>query len=205
MTYPALGTEGEMLAEVRQAVVNPLVWIVGGYKGKTAAALAEAWPDARIDVFEPAQWAAVEGARATWRYPNVRWAPFGLGAASGPLPMGEWGNDACSMLQEPGQRDWGIGEGWFVEVAELLPEGAMVDLAIFNCEGGELVVLPHLFGTGLIDRFAWLLVQWHTVYRGEAECDKVMAQLKTRFALERADGYAWTLWRRQWAPKGLDF
>lgn len=187
-------------------VNHPRIWIVGGYKGKTAKVLAKVWPHCAIEVWEPQQWAAEEADRACENLARVAVHHKGLGdeALNGTLSMGEWHTDACSMLQEPGQRNWGEGTGEFVDVAMPASNIDGVELTIMNCEGGEFIILPRLRITGLLWKFKWLLIQWHKVYMNDGILREEMHLLnQSHEKIERdgevglpdLDDVTWTLWR----------
>lgn len=170
------------------------VFIIGAYQGATALELARLY-DPHIWAFEPqlAMAAVLEGLAL----PKMRTFPFGLAEKDAILPMAEVGNDGATFFFPPDARSQ-IADGRLVEIAAFLEveaAPAFIDLAVINCEGYELVLLPHMIDCGIIGRFRNLMVQFHLDW----ELGKTYRALRRRLSkthyLLWDHGPAWVAWR----------
>ena len=208
-----LGAEGAILAGLDLDAASR-IWIVGGYKGKTARLLAEAYGSC-MEVFDP-QAHAIENLYALRNEAMAeinKWKPGDRPAAelaslvvmgvfeaglldetAGYLPMREAGNDACSFFSLPGGRD--MGEGAAVDVAEVWR--GPLDLMLLNCEGAEFPIIRRLYDIGALCHVRHLVAQFHLVAAEEGEYDFTLGLLARVFGAP-AWGDAlpsWGYWRR---------
>jgi len=126
---------------------------VGGYTGRWALQIADRYQP-RLYVFEPQPWAFAACLRVMGDRATV--LPYGLGAISGMLPMGDWGTDGASFVK-PGSQ----GSGMLIEIGAAFRDLAIehIDLMLMNIEGYEYTLLPHMFDQGIYpDR---LMAQFH--------------------------------------------
>lgn len=128
---------------------------VGGYKGRWALQIAERYSP-RLYVFEPQPWAFAACQRVLGDRAKV--LPYGLGATSGMLAMGDWETDGCSFVKPGGQT---TGSGMLREIGGAFRELGIttIDLMLVNIEGYEYTLLPHMFDRGICP--ARLMVQFH--------------------------------------------
>lgn len=128
---------------------------VGGYKGRWALQIAERYHP-WLYVFEPQPWAFAACQKVLDGKAIV--LPYGLGATSGMLPMGDWETDGCSFVKPSSATS---GSGMMREIGGAFRELQIsrVDLMLINIEGYEYTLLPHMFDQGIYpDR---LMVQFH--------------------------------------------
>lgn len=170
MSNPHAHRMDELVAEVKASAADPVyVWDrkaldwpdltpdsvvveVGGYKGRWALQIAEHYHP-RLYVFEPQPWAfatceAVLGDQATV-------LPFGLGAISDMLPMGEWETDGASFVKH------GEHYGLIREISRAFKDHTIttIDLMLMNIEGYEYTLLPHMLSKGILPKR--MMVQFH--------------------------------------------
>lgn len=126
---------------------------VGGYKGRWALQIAERFGP-RLYVFEPQRWAAevcrdVLGNRAFIM-------SIALGILTGPMLMGEWETDGCSLVKDGAEHQvemWEIGRVFqYLNLSH-------IDLMLMNIEGYEYTLIPHMLDRGICPQR--LMVQFH--------------------------------------------
>jgi FkbM family methyltransferase len=149
--------------------------------------------------FEPQMWAYDKALERLESYNEDRWylLPYGLGATSGELAMGEYHTDACSFINTgPGSREQGVGQiKEFCQIMRAL-DIKEIELFICNMEGYEFWLLPHLKRMSWLPKIKRLAVQWHTDLSrlfGENEMDvSIDAISECGFQLVVDERPAWT-------------
>lgn len=136
------------------------VVIIGAYKGITMELMDELYHPAHIYGFEPQDWAAQEAANRLQGRDNCQVYNVALGIGEDKYTMGEWGTDACSLINTgPQSREHGTVQ---MMPAELyfanIPHS---DLVIMNIEGYEYTLLSHLRQHSILPTIDRLAVQWH--------------------------------------------
>lgn len=141
---------------------DSIVVVVGAYKGITMDLLDELYHPSLIYGFEPQPWAAKEAfERLKEKFPRLQVYNAALGVTEGDYEMGEWGTDACSLVNTgPSAREHGIvhvvpAETYFNNIPHC-------DLMVMNIEGYEFTLLPHMRAQEILKKVDRLAVQWHT-------------------------------------------
>lgn len=140
---------------------DSIIVVVGAYKGITMDLLDEIYHPSRIYGFEPQPWAAQEAANRFRERPNCQVYNVALGGEKGLFEMGEWGTDACSLVNTgPTAREHGLGQ---IEPPETYFKNIPhCDLMVMNIEGSEFTLLPYMRAQGILKKVERLAVQWHT-------------------------------------------
>lgn len=127
---------------------------VGGYKGRWALQIAERYHP-RLFVFEPQPWAAATCKAALGSNAFVQ--DFALGTMTGPMLMGEWETDGCSLVKDSMEHPVEM-----IEISRAFRQLTIttIDLMLMNIEGYEYTLLPHMLSKGILPRR--LMVQFHT-------------------------------------------
>lgn len=181
---------------------KPVVVIAGAYKGIVMHLAAERWKAGLVVGFEPQGWAFEEAQRRISVYPQCRIYPFGLGTETRRVLLGEYGTDACSMVNTgPGARSW--GEGFVVDSLEALtglvfyPRRWEIDLLVLNMEGYEFRLLPYLLAGGIKPRA--IAVQFHFGIGGDEDrYAEIQDTLAEDYVLVVDARPAWEYWKRRW-------
>lgn len=136
------------------------VVVIGAYKGLTMDLMDELYHPAAIYGFEPQDWAAQIAADRVGTRPNCQVYNVALGIGEGQFPMGEWGTDACSLVNiGPASRERGTVHMMPAEIYfKHIPHS---DLVIMNIEGYEYSLLSHLRQHGILQTIDRLAIQWH--------------------------------------------
>jgi FkbM family methyltransferase len=167
---------------------------IGAYTGEYAEALA-ARGVGRIEAFEPVpDYAAACRARAA-RHPAIRVHEYGLADRDFRTRM------TLDGLASSSYRSHGaMIEAEFRDIAGILAALDLPEIALakINIEGGEYAILPRLIETGLITRFAALLIQFHRIDSGsEAAYATIAARLSATHAPAWRYPFVWELWQRR--------
>jgi FkbM family methyltransferase len=127
---------------------------VGGYKGRWALQIAERYAP-RLYVFEPQRWAA-EVCRDVL-HNRAFIMDLALGTTTGPMLMGEWETDGCSLVKDGAEyqvKMWEISDVFrYLKIDH-------IDLMLINIEGYEYTLIPHMLERDI--RPQRLMVQFHT-------------------------------------------
>lgn len=161
----------------------PTIVVAGAYKGLVVDYLATLYPSAPVLGYEPQGWAYEVARERNSIHKNAKIYPYGLGVETkDSVPMGEFSTDACSFLEDSGERGFGNLEDAALHL------GPGVDLLVINMEGYEYKLLPYLL------RFApkALAVQFHTKYATWNEHFNLL------FNLGKVYGHEFTLALPQW-------
>lgn len=140
------------------------VIIAGAYKGKLMELISRLYPGVTIHGFEPQLWAIEKAYERNLPMGGERGAsflhPYGIGDSEGQLEMGEFETDAASFINV-GTRKQGFGQ--IREFGSVMSEHDIerIDLAIFNMEGYEFVLLPYLLSQNWLEKIDRLAIQWH--------------------------------------------
>ena len=170
------------------------VFVIGAYQGATIRQLVEKY-DPMIYAFEPQ--IPMLAAIVSMGWPKVKLFNFGLGERDAILPMCNVGNDACSFVFPEGARfQTADGElrviNRFME-EEQLPD--IIDLAVINIEGYELILLPHMIDTGIIKRFRHLMIQFHLGWELGLTYDSLRERIGHSHEVMWDYGPTWVAWR----------
>lgn len=169
------------LAHVIQPPENAVVVIAGAYKGKLMEYMATFHHCKAVYGFEPQDWAyatAIERLGDNW--PTCHMLPYGIAIEDNlDLDMGEWGTDGCSILADTRERGTGHFKEAIAEFTKIIAaEERAIDLAIFNMEGYEFILLDYLLDhehiASMVRKFA---IQFHTQYATPAMFGKVLGKL----------------------------
>lgn len=163
------------------------VIVAGAYEGKAIQLLKDLYPGIMVYGFDPQAWAiAAARERLEAKASDDGWAlfDFALGVGDGNQVMSEWHTDAASFI-EMGREPRDAGHGRLREFGKVMLELEIetIDLAVFNMEGYEYLLLPHLQQTGWLNAIRRLAIQWH-VHAGDARdesrltIDRLLAQLQ---------------------------
>jgi hypothetical protein len=155
------------LAEVVTAYLplEPLICIVGSYKGKLAEFLTEQAHPLNIVCFDPQEWANKEAQQRLSNYPEALVMGYGLGVENAAVPLHHFGTDACSMVFTGNDAPTQLVQAGPVHegISELI--NTQYDLGIINIEGYEFTLLPYIMEKLAIENhFKKLAVQFHTDY-----------------------------------------
>lgn len=170
--------------------------VAGGYKGDTADFLRKVHRS-RVYAFEPQEWAVTE---LQERFAGDHWVqvrPFGLGSTNADgMPMGEYGNDACSFLFDRSTVRT-VGKGDLRDVAQVWKEEGIgyLDLLLLNMEGYEYVLLPYMADRGLLACVGNVVLQIHEHVAVEGVA--LGSVLRQTHEIVADFGPAWQWWRRK--------
>lgn len=139
-------TDNWHLAHMLYVPAGATVVVAGAYRGKVMEYMLRTFPSiGQIHGYEPQIWAAKEAKAAVSAWPNAYVHPYALGSkTAASQPMGEFNTDGCSFLG--GQRDQGVGDlnDVYHEFNQEYFKPNGIDLAIFNMEGYEYVLVPYM-------------------------------------------------------------
>lgn len=139
-----------------QLTSESVVVEVGGFHGRWAQHIQERYHPI-ILVFEPQKWLIPE---LRERLPGATVCNYGLwDKDAGDVPMSEYGTDGASFVNL-NDRQPGIGELW--EIGGIFRSFGIrhnIALMLMNIEGGEHVLLPHMFKQRIYP--ATLVIQTH--------------------------------------------
>lgn len=176
---------------------NSIVFEIGAYEGRWAKQMAEKF-HCSIHAFEPQDW-AVERCRENLNGLDVEIYPYGLWTHDGKMIIGDYGRDGASLLK-PNHAD--RAEVDVVDIFSFIDKffkPADIDVCLVNIEGGEFILLPYLIGTGLINRFKYIWVQFHMfVDMSYAKCDKIFEHMKLTHNVLWNCFPAAVAWKRNW-------
>lgn len=175
--------------------------VAGAYKGDTIEFLHGLY-NMQLYGFEPQEWALNIARERFHGLANIRLYPYGIGTETGRFDMGEWGNDACSFVEDPAARTHGTGE--MQDTAAVFDSLGLlekpIDLAVFNLEGYEYKLLPYLHDLGVLRNIMHLVVQFHDMDRMLAEygatCDMLVQTHRNRWEHANWSYWTWQLWER---------
>lgn len=150
------------------------VWEIGGFEGRWAKQISDKF-HCWIDIYEPQRW-AVERMYQTFRnivqYKKVSVHPYGLWTSEGPLGMGKFETDGCSLLETDDKQR---GTGWFLQYGQVLFDfQKQIDLALMNIEGGEYELLPAMIESKWIRRFNYFWCQFNLKFEKDGSTEKIM-------------------------------
>lgn len=160
---------------------------IGSYRGRWALQIARRY-NPRLFCFEPQVWAWDVCRNVLSNY-NATVLNYGLGIENATLPMGEFETDGCSFLRTT--RSQGTGE--LREVSSVLKELRIkkIDLALFNIEGYEYLLIPHMFRRGIYPKR--FMVQCHD-YEGFDEYNSLIELILSKYNLLWDYGKMLTAW-----------
>lgn len=181
---------------------DSFVIVVGSYKGLTMELLDELYhPDWMVG-YEPQYWAyekAYErlGDRKNYHLVNVALVVDD----STSVLMGEWGTDACSLINNGfGSRIQETARAYNAAMALNKIERSAIDLMIMNIEGYEFELLPYLDKEKILERVQRLAVQWHlnlSPFHTKIKMDEQITLLGTSgLELTEDQRPAWTFHKR---------
>lgn len=133
---------------------------VGGYEGRWAKTVQEQYHP-KLFVFEPQRWAYRICRQKLWQT-GAKVLNYGLGDRNLEREsMGAWHTDGASFVRKTSSEREAFGR--IREIGEVFSELGLgkVDLLSMNCEGYEMILLPHMLKTGLLSHIRWLQVQFH--------------------------------------------
>ena len=134
------------------------VVIIGGYKGRTANLLLEAY-SCKMFLFDPQEWMNNHARKLLGDRATV--FDYGLADKEGTFPMVEFGTDAATFHLESSKRQ--PGEGKVRDVIKVWKEQKFDDvgLVLLNCEGSEFGILERLYEEELLRNSSYFLIQFH--------------------------------------------
>lgn len=141
---------------------NSKVMVAGAYTGDTVDFISKLY-DCEVHGYEPQDWAFERCDERFYDDPNVFLHRYGLGTERVNLPMFKYGTDACSFVIPETASAQARESGYLAEVTQEIrlqfPGG--VNLAVFNMEGYEYQLLPHMAETDSLDLIKHLIIQFH--------------------------------------------
>jgi FkbM family methyltransferase len=173
---------------------DSVVFDCGGYEGEWTAAVFEKF-GCEIHVFEPVPEFARVIERRFRDNSKVHMHSYGL-----------TGTDELTTMNLDANASSVFGAGGasvqvqMRDVVGVLSELKVpkVDLIKINIEGGEYPLLERLIAAGLINRFEFLLVQFHNfVPQAEARRLSLRSSLERTHALQWDYPFIWESWRRK--------
>lgn len=173
--------------------------VAGAYEGNVMELLDEVYAPERIVGFEPQWWAFQYSWERLRSRPSCLVLPYGISAGErGYFPMGEFHTDACTFMPG-GDRDMrDRGEGLLQPVGETFDRLRLtaIDLAVFNMEGYEYRLLPHMLEQGLQHRVDRFCVQFHTAYGDEETYRRIKVLFSPTHHIRTDDFPRWVYWER---------
>lgn len=135
------------------------VWEIGGYEGRWAKQILEKY-DCDITIFEPQLW-AVQRMQITFRENwNIHLKPYGLWTENVVLPIGNYGTDGASLINDDGREVKQLGA--FRSISQEMKEvESYIDLALMNIEGAEYTLIPRMIEHNHMARFKNFWCQFH--------------------------------------------
>lgn len=175
--------------------------VAGAYKGKVIQLLADMYPDYhRIWGFDPQSWAIQQAKLRLAGYRDIVLHNVAIGTKYGTFPMGEWETDACSFANI-GENARVHGEGKMVYVESVFEELGFIehglDLAVFNMEGYEFDLLPHLIEKDLIKYVNRMAVQFHHGFGNDFDFQETLKGLSLTHRLTVDQMPQWGYWERR--------
>lgn len=174
------------------------VVVIGAYKGITMELIDELYHPDHIYGFEPQGWAAQEAANRLRERVNCQVYNCALGINEDKYTMGEWGTDACSLVNTgPASREHGTIQMMPAELYfKNIPHS---DLVVMNIEGYEYTLLSHLRQHNILPTIDRLAIQWHLGLQPDGQVtEEVMNRhidrlfVEDQFLLKRDERPAWT-------------
>lgn len=201
---PIITTDQEELDRlVRAFPLTPdsLVWIAGGFHGDQTRWFSDYYK-CNVWAFEPQPEPYADLMKLESE--KVKTYNFGLGERDGLFEMCKPGTDACSYITHDSTQ---IVPGPYIETQMVDVVGFMnkrdnplwkVDLFLMNMEGYELILLPYMMRTGLIKRFAHLMVQFHLGWDGGLGYPQLRRDMEaTHEIIWEYRTPAWVTWKRK--------
>jgi len=179
-----------------------MVFIVGGWAGAHAKYYVDKY-NCHVHIFEPQYDMAVRLVEMFAAKKKVQVHSFGLGIESGEFPLSRVGTDRCSFVHRLAGKDGDEstfeephGSGRLMEVEEFLKMAKIdkVDLCLINCEGYEFKLLPHLVQNELIQKFVYLMVQFHLHHEGSELMIPIRDMLSKTHDVRDDYEPAWIVW-----------
>lgn len=187
---------------------NSTCVVAGMYKGRVAELLHELYKPERIVGYDPQLWALNETRERAKRlgipinppyvpssgsYWELRNHAIGVGDAEH-VPMGEWETDGCSFINH-GSRVRGYGD--IAEISAQFERDMIyhVNLVVFNMEGYEYQLLPHMVERGMMRNIDTLAVQFHTGLGNAVSQWQVYQWLEPTHVVAIDDFPRWVLWK----------
>lgn len=168
--------------------------VAGAYTGRVMQLLDTLYQPQFILGFEPQMWAFRRLSIMALEHPSWRIWPYGIGTETAvDQPMGEYHTDACSFVNA-GSRE--VGTGDLVEIGTAMRAHGHVDLAVFNMEGYEFDLLPHMITAGLMHRYDQFAIQWHTGFGNDGAKDALFDAMAETHDLVMDFYPRWT-WHRK--------
>lgn len=195
-----LRDEWELADKLGDLPDDAVILVAGAYQGKLMEFLLNEYPNRYLVLgYDPQTW-AVDIARERLKdYTGWVIQPFAIGAMFGTMQMGEWETDAASFVNTgPNSRLKGQGDMKEIFYALNRLNIFHVDLAIFNMEGYELVLMPYLIATTGLLKFDRVAVQWHMFQEEDwLKMDKNIDMMEQMGYVNLYDGRpSWTYHRK---------
>lgn len=177
-------------------VEDSLVWIVGGYSGKTAAFYADTY-NPYVEIFEPQVAFATMLAQKFADNPKVVVHPFGLWDRKGRQPMALGGTDGATFVYPVDYAGEMSEDAGFLDIIEAIGK-SQIDLLFLNCEGSEFGILSRMLRRKRLAQVKYLMVQFHPLILGahvnhyERLCERIS---QTHCPITDW-GPTWRSWRR---------
>lgn len=175
------------------------VVVIGAYKGVTMELLDELYHPAAIYGFEPQDWAAQEASNRLRGRGNCAVYNCALGINEDKYTMGEWGTDACSLVNTgPESREHGTVQMFPAEL--YFDKISHSDLVVINIEGYEYTLLSHLRQHSILPTIDRLAIQWHLGLQPDGQVtEEIMDRhidrlfVEDEFLLKHDERPSWTL------------
>lgn len=174
--------------------------VVGAFKGRLIALLANLYPDyAQIIGLEPQTEIAQEAHERLRYYDNIRIQSFGLGTDRTPrvLSVSSPGTIHASMVEELGPRE--NNHVHMIDAATFFAESDKqnIDLLVMNIEGFEYVLLPYMHKIGVFKQIERLAVQFHPKLKPEYLSTAAEQIIHNSHHLKFNDFPRWTYWENR--------
>jgi hypothetical protein len=202
-------TEWPMGYDLRLPASSTCV-VAGMYKGRVAELLHELYKPKRIVGYDPQLWALNDTRVRAHRLGiaiNPPYVPdwgsyweinnFAIGVADiDNAPMGEWETDGCSFINYMSRN---LGCGNIVEIGEQFERDMLysIQCVVFNMEGYEYELLPHMVASHIIERIERIAVQFHVGLGNALPQQEVYDLMAPTHYIAVDDFPRWVLWKRK--------
>ena len=175
--------------------LSPSIVDAGGYTGDFSQFCLDAWPTAKITIYEPVDELARGCEQRFAGKSNVAVKRLALAARAGTTQLLDPGSDAGRIPDRSNVRALGRVVST-VDAAQELALIGSTNLLALNVEGSEYEILRRLVETGEIRGVENLAVQFHRIRGHRRQFKATREALAKTHECVFAVPFVWELWRR---------
>lgn len=171
--------------------------LAGMYKGRVAELLYSAYGCKRIIGFDAQLWALKEAHEREERL-GTKWEiyPYLIGdRTEANITMHEWGTDGCSTVAQT--RETGTAQMYEIKRAFDAAKIGHVDFLLFNAEGAEYYLLPHMVEQDMMKDIDKIAVQFHIGLGNAIPREEIDALMEQTHTCAYDDFPRWLYWVRR--------